>query len=478
MDQITYEMYGAVGDGVTDDLPAIVKAHEEANRQNLPVRAREGAVYYLSPRDLTAVVETSVDWRGARFIIDDVGCENHQSPIFLVASRLAPVAFPVESLAAGQTSIPNPTGQPLYLLVFNDEHNDYIRKGLNQSPGEPRRDNVLLDGEGRLSSPVSFAFDKVTRSEAYPVDETLLTLRGGEFLTIANQAESQYNYHARNIVIRRSNVEVCQIRHTVRGEGEHGAPYRGFLSVQRSAHVHIHDCVFTGHKTYWTIGSAHLPVPMGSYDIDLNASTQVTLSRCSQTNDIMDTTYWGLIGTNFCRELVLEDCVFSRFDAHCGVTNCILRRCKLGHQCLNAIGFGHFLIEDTEACGHALVNLREDYGSTWRGSMTIRNCVWRPLGQSRSVFSGHNDGTHDFGYQCCMPSQVTIEGLRVIENDQAAPDVPLTVFNDYLGDSPATERPFRPVPPQRVTVHRVHTQRSIQLCAAPELMPDTVFSVE
>ena len=82
---------------------------------------------------------------------------------------------------------------------------------------------------------------------------------------------------------------------------------------------------------------------------------------------------WGLIGTNRCRDLVFEDCIMSRFDAHTGVTNCTIRRCRLGWQCLNAIGFGTFLLEDTELCGQAVVHLREDYGCTWRGNFIIRN---------------------------------------------------------------------------------------------------------
>ena len=48
---ITYEAFGAIGDGVTDDMPAIAKAHAEANRLGLPVKAKEGAVYYISPKE-------------------------------------------------------------------------------------------------------------------------------------------------------------------------------------------------------------------------------------------------------------------------------------------------------------------------------------------------------------------------------------------------------------------------------------------
>ena len=480
MKTMTYEMFGAVGDGRADDMPAIVRAHEAANREGLPVRAREGAVYYISPRDRTAVIQTSTDWTGARFVIDDVNCENLRGPVFSVTSALPPIPFPLSSLEAGQTRIDNPTGQDLLLLVYNARHNDYIRKGLNQDDGSARRDTLLLRADGSLSSPVSLSFEEITEARALPIDPDRLTLTGGEFTTIANQAESRYNYHARNIEIHRSNVTVRGIRHFVTGELDHGAPYRGFISILECARVEVLDCLFTAHKIYWTIGSANLPVMMGSYDINLGSAASVTIVRCSQTTDIMDRAYWGLIGSNFCRDLTLEDCSFSRFDAHCGVHNCTLRRCTLGHQCLNAIGFGEFLVEDTKACGAALVNLRSDYGSTWQGNFTIRRCVWQPLGPARAVFAAHNDGTHDFGYECFLPRHVLIDGLIVMENDQAAPSDPLYIFNDYSGEAgvPWNERPYRPQPPLSVEARNISTSREIRLCAARELMPDAAFIAE
>ena len=474
---ITYESFGAVGDGRTDDLPAIVKAHQEANRLHLPVKAKAGATYYLSPKGLTATVQTSVDWTGAHFLLDDVGCENINAPIFHVASAMEPLPLAVSSMVDGQTTLPNPHGCDLFVAVENANHRDYIRKGLNQDNGHTRTDVFVLDASGSLSSPLSFDFEQITRLVAYPIDQQPLTLTGGHFTTIANQAESQYNYHYRNIHITRSNVEVSGITHRITGEGDHGAPYNGFIRLSDCARVHIHDCLFTAHRIYWTIGSANLPVPMGSYDIRLDRTADIRISRCTQTTDIHDNRYWGLIATNFCRDLVFEDCRFSRFDAHMGVTNCVLRRCRLGWQCLNAIGNGTFLIEETQAHGDAFVNLREDYGCTWRGEITIRNCTWVPRSEKRAVFSARNDGTHDFGYACHLPD-VVIDGLTVVED---APDnAPLFVFNDYLGKEAAAEveRPWMPFPPRQVEVRGIRTQRPIQLCERPELMPETVFVTE
>ena len=486
MEFITYEQFGAVGNGVVDDMLAIVKAHEEANKLNLPVRAREGATYYIAPIGRTAMVQTSTDWTGAKFIIDDVGVENYTAPVFTVTSKLEPVELKLDKLDRGTTVVENPFGRDLHVMVYNDNHRDYIRRGINQNSGAARRDNFVVRADGTLISPVSFQFDEITRIIANPIPEDKLILRGGEFTTIANQAEPRYNYHARNIVVNRSNVEIYDLKHYVTGEMDRGAPYSGMIVVSDCAFVEIHDCLFTGHKIYWTILDSNIHSPMGTYDLQFGMASNVTIARCRQTTDIMDTAYWGLIGSNFTRDFLMEDCVFSRYDAHCGVTNCTLRRCKLGHQCLNTIGFGTFLVEDTEAYGYSLVGLRGDYGSTWRGDMIIRNSTWKPMGASRSIFSGVNDGRHDFGYECYMPQNVVIDGLTIIENDQADPSVPLTVFNNYgkairwnsLDEElppEDTPRPFMPVPPVSVEVRNIHTEREIQLCAAPELMPDTKF---
>gem|GEM_PF-6827515 len=40
---VTYEAFGAAGDGVHDDLPAIREAHESANSQGLPVKTKPTA---------------------------------------------------------------------------------------------------------------------------------------------------------------------------------------------------------------------------------------------------------------------------------------------------------------------------------------------------------------------------------------------------------------------------------------------------
>lgn len=471
---LTYEQYGAVGDGKTNDMPAIVRTHEEANREGLPVRAKEGAVYYIAPVAACAEIRTDTDWTGATFLIDDRDLEDIGVPIFSVPSDEPVFDLPVTKLDYGQDQIENPTGKELLVFVRNDHHRDYIRRGVNRDNGGPRRDIFLVRKDGTLTSPVATEFEEITLIKARTLEETTLTLKGGTFVTLANRAESKYHYHARNLRIQRSNVKVTGFRREVREELDHGAPYGGFLSIGSCARVEVEDCVFTGHKLYWTIGNSGDPSPMGSYDISCGSAVEVTFRNCSQTNDIMDRTYWGIIGTNGCRDLKLENCVFSRFDAHTGVTNCTIRGCRLGHQSVEAIGHGSFRIEDTEIYGHAFIALRPDYGCSWRGSMEIRNCIWHAAGAGRSIFYAENDGTHDFGYDCYLPQTVLIDGFTL---DPGDPNGRLTVFQDWTG-KPESEVRYPMIPPVSVKVRKVKGCASVALGGNEEAMKQTSWEID
>lgn len=313
-----------------------------------------------------------------------------------------------------------------FLVTVTDANaRRYIRYGPNQNDGSPQTDIFIVDSEGNvdMNAPIIWDFDQVTEITALPLDRDTLYITGGRFTTIANQEESKYNYYHRNITIRRSHVVVDGLEHHVTGEGDQGAPYGGFLNIHDCAYVTVQNTLLTGHKTYETIGSAGRPVSMGSYDLSVSRALNVSFINCSQTNDIDDRTYWGILGSNYCKNLLYDKCTFSRFDAHMGVANATIRNSTLGHMGINAIGTGTFTVENSTIRGRSLVNLRNDYGSTWKGSFIIRNCVFVPAGGrpvTASLISGYNSGQHDFGYTCHMPERITIENLYI--DDSSHPE--------------------------------------------------------
>ncbi|WP_345246202.1 right-handed parallel beta-helix repeat-containing protein [Nibrella saemangeumensis] len=416
---VRYSDFGTRADGKTDDMAAIAGAHAFANQQGLPVKADKGATYYIGGKERTAVVRTDTDFGTAAFIIDDTDVQNRNASVFLVSSSLQP--FPVQgitSLKRNQEKIDAVLPGPCLITVTNANVKRYIRFGLNQNNGAAQTDIFMVDKTGRvdMNAPIIWDFDQITAISALPIDEKPLTITGGRFTTIANQAESKYTYYNRNIAVKRSNVVVDGLEHRITGEGDHGAPYGGFLNISDCAYVTVRNTILTGHKTYSTIGAAGKPVSMGSYDISANRALNVSFINCRQTNDINDRTYWGILGSNYCKNMLYDGCVFSRFDAHMGVANATIRNSTLGHMGINAIGSGTLTVENSTIRGNTLVNLRSDYGSTWQGEFVIRNCVFVPAGgrpTTASLIGGSYSGQHDFGYIAYMPERILIENLRI-----------------------------------------------------------------
>lgn len=479
---VRYRDFGAKGDGKTDDTDSIVAAHETANQHGFAVKADEGATYYIGGKNRTAVIRTNTDFGAAAFIIDDTDVQNRNSNIFRVSSDLQ--AFKLEgvsSLKRNQKQIDVSLPGTCLISVTNSKVKRFIRFGANQNSGSSQTDVFIVDKDGNLDAdtPIIWDFDSITDITALPIDETTLTLSGGRFTTIANKVESKYSYYGRGIAIKRSKVVVDGLEHRITGEGDHGAPYSGFINVGDCADVTVRNTILTGHKTYNTIGSAGVRVSMGTYDISIGRALNVAFVNCSQTNDINDSRYWGIMGSNHCKNLVYDNCVFSRFDAHMGVANATIRNSKLGHQGINAIGSGTFTVKNSTIGGRNLINLRSDYGSTWQGELVIRNCVFAPAGgksASVSLIGGFNSGQHDFGYTCYMPERITIETLRIDDANHTAnyqgPAI-FANFNSKMTDGSYVER-FPYVITKEVILRNVSTAsgRAVRLGDNPFMFRD------
>ncbi|MBQ3126373.1 MAG: hypothetical protein IJC15_04815 [Clostridia bacterium] len=427
---VLYSSFGAKGDGKTDDSEAIRAAHEYANANGVAVRADPGATYYIGVMDKAIHVHTNTDWTGASFIIDDrkVGLDKRGVSVFYVTPDKATydLTGKIKTASRSRTKFDLTLPEDSILVLTEAGTKRYIREGANANSGSDQVDIVVVDKNGNIdmNAPLIWDYTNITSIKVYPMDEKPLILRGGTFTTIANTQPSASTYYSRGIHVSRSNVIVEDLVHYVEGEGAQGAPYNGILTITDCANTTVRDCVFTAHKTYKNNHGANgATVSQGTYDINPSRAVNLTFENCTQTTDILDTAYWGLMGSNFCKNITLKNCTFSRFDAHQGVANITIIGSTLGHQCLNAIGTGTLLVEDSTLYGSSFINLRSDYGSTWEGDVIIRNCTWVPnkgntLTGKYAVIGGSYSGYHDFGYTCYMPANITIEGLHI--NDSLA----------------------------------------------------------
>jgi len=98
-----------------------------------------------------------------------------------------------------------------------------------------------------------------------------------------------------------------------------------------------------------------------------------------------------------------------------------------------------------------------------------------------------NDGTHDFGYPCSMPGEVTIDGLFV--DDTNHPEDyrgmyfftdPDPEFGDVEGTGPRTEPPFPYRLCRQVKVRNLATRSGMKPCLSPnrEMANSTILIEE
>ena len=414
---LSYSDFGAVGDGITDDFAAIKAAHDAANLTGQTVIAESGKTYYLGKHADTIVIKTNTVWTGASFIIDDSSILPTDSPsrynVFSVESNTysSPVVG-IKSLNKGQTNVGMSFDGPTLLYIVHSGKKQYIRYGANADSGADQQEIILVDKDGNVdpSTPILWDYPTVSSAVAYPAYDKPVTITGGTFLTIANAAPREYTYYARGIRIKRSNVTVDGLTHNITGEGDTGAPYNGFLSISYCTNVLVKNTTLTGHKVYkLSTDSSNL---MGTYDISVSNANNVTFLNCRQTNSITDSKYWGIMGSNYCKNLTYDGCVFSRFDAHKGTHNATIRNSEIGHQRLNIIGSGLLTVENTVIHGNYIINLRNDYGSTWDGDVIIRNVTLNNSSENPTLFNGKWNN-HYFGYTCHLPKNITIDGITL-----------------------------------------------------------------
>ena len=271
--EITYEYFGAKGDGKTDDFCAIKAAHDLANKiyveenVSLTVYGTENKTYYIGSNPYEVIsIYTSTDWRGANFILDDFiekyGIVKTLLPIFNISSPFETTnsdKLPYVEYTSGNvlndfsnfntstTKLPNIVGHVMFSENLTADQrkylNDatkwgiqltcsskkvYIRTGSAATSGDYMRENIVIDKSGNILSPITWDYDAgcIDSVKIWPIPNDSITVQNGNFTTytdnIVNYKNSQTNICEiramkwRNIVVGYTgNVNLDNITHYI-----------------------------------------------------------------------------------------------------------------------------------------------------------------------------------------------------------------------------------------------------------------------
>ena len=450
---VRYEDFGAVGDGKTNDFAAMKAAHAYANENDLKVVAEPGKTYLIDKTGKeSVVVMTDTVWEGATIVVDDryvfPNDPERLTQAFIIKSQYEKVVHGEDSeivkainaaggIKTNTKKLPYAFGYPAMLVPYDTTHKVYIRYGLNQNAGQDQHEVILVDGEGNIDpdTPALLDYNHISYIVEIRADDKPITLLGGTFVTRANRAPCAYTYYSRNISVCRSNVTIDGLKHRITDEGNHGAPYAGFLNARSVNNLFVVNCDFQAHRYYMNEDpNTGGPTWMGTYEIGGGESNNLYYKNCTQINFYSPDGHptsawydkdgntalnnkggtagiWGVMGTNYCKNVTYDNCTLNRFDAHAGVYNATMKNNSKVIS-VNLIGGGTALIENSEIHNSVILNLRSDYGSIWDGDIVIKNTKFFSNAVNPTLITG-SWTNHNFGYKTRIPN-IEIDNLEIV----------------------------------------------------------------
>ena len=352
---------------------------------------------------------------------------------------------------------------PMMIIPYNSSHKTCRSPGTAGVSGSDMQEIILLDKDGNVSgdTPIIYDYTDITSLRVYRLDEsTAITIENGTFTSKVcsfntlqfdedgNEIEPIGAQLARGITVTRSFTTLKNIKHYVDGElklteqvnpdGEivrAGMGYGGFYCIDYCTDTLIENCIMTGRRNYRTTTNGSIT---GTTDLHMMRACNVVIDGCKQSNfwiTVDPVTYemtssseytpgavtsmssvevygksiklcWGVMSSNYCKNMEYRNSTLSRFDAHAPIVNGKIVNCNIND--IELTGYGEFVIENVNWYPYAkttpLLFLRGDFGSTWDGNVKIKNTEAYII-EGNGCYIVENDYSNFYwGYQCGIPS--------------------------------------------------------------------------
>ena len=445
---IYYSAYGAKGDGKTDDFAAIKDCHDDANKYGHIVNADAGAKYLIVSKEKGSQyisIQTDTNWNGCRFILDDstlrTGDDAWWSYTFKIENKYSSIRYednsekyqplPVHTIEKGADNIGFEPGYRAMVVFYNSEKKVYIRYGELQDDGQDLKEFVIVDEKGNIdpSTPMNWDFTKITQIEVIKLNTDAIVINGGDdnravFETrfFEELTSTPEGYRNGAFSITKSNVILKNIIHEITGEYdvEYGCSYNGFTNTSYADNVKFENITFQRYRVF--------NKNYRSYEVRAEMTNNIGWYNCDMSNffgDEGEVYTYGMMGTNFSKNMTFDDVKFNTFDAHCGSYNVTIRNSQLVY--VSIIGVGKLTVEDTtfyvtkkgnDASKTHAIWLRTDYGSHYDGDIEVKNVTIK--------YADYVDGkepevalistvwnNHYFGYQTVLGRNITIDNVKM-----------------------------------------------------------------
>ena len=342
--KLTYECFGAVGDGKVNDYQAILSAHKFANKEfidkGIMLTVYGGGTdktYYIGGDNLEPIyVITNVDWQKSNFIIDDYVLKNGKNSVdlsknlFIITNPMrvgtgkfvleynvndnnivnsnvykslnGKVGKNVTNLLDFVNSLKNDTllmnsrykkyfdAAKVWGINVKNSNFQFIRTGLNNANSGSNQEDIILvnSSTGEVLNEINWDYDDITQIRVWPIPNTNIKISNGIFTTRTyNVVNGDKNYTQRNINVSfTGNVDINNIYHFL---DEEAHPYTSSMQTNSYANayygfIRLYDAAFVSFKNLY-LTPHHFTNNLGTYDLVFDNSSNLLFDNINYACD-------------------------------------------------------------------------------------------------------------------------------------------------------------------------------------------------
>jgi len=422
---VNYKMFGAVGDGESDDGVHIKLAHEYANRHRIPVINLSGEFWIKQVNNIK--IKTNVHWGNTTFHIDEKF--NHRRfPRFVVLNDEPTQTLKLDKetkatllkkIRPGVQIINELAPYAGHLITVEDAKDRIgIRAGNYSKRGWAREELFYVEEEGRIIGDIAWTFKNFTSIKATPCNDVYLIIEGGRFYFSGDTpAGGSKGYHHHGISIQRSRTIVReQWMGLEKGHRDVSMePRCGFYVLSG-----VYDVTLENIRAMpWEKNRRDRSkvVAHGTYGIGGARMLNCTFRNLTAEGGWVA---WGVFGTNLNKNFRVENCRLNRIDVHFHCWNLYISDCTIGFKGISVTGGGDLFVEDTTRHGNSFINFRRDYGAKWDGRIRLDGCTLKPTGNGMVSVLSHRMADFDYKYPIGFARSVVVTDMLI--DYSAAPE--------------------------------------------------------
>lgn len=418
---VNYKMFGAKGDSLSDDAPAIAATHLYANRKDIPVINRSGKFWMKTFQ--TVSIQTDVDWGTSVFYIDERG-NSARSARFNVMSRNRPLPVKLsktakeellKKLKPGVLVIDELAHFKNHLISIADANDRIGFRSGERFNGQSwaREELFLVEEQGRILGDIAWQFSNYTELIATPVDQNYLVIEGGLFyLSGENPSTNDRKYFKCGFSITRCKTIIRnQWVGLMPGAKDTSTlnPRSGFYSFSRTYDVQLENVRLIPFEQ--DRGDNSKNVSSGTYGITMN---RVLKSLFKNVVAEGNKAHWGVFGSNINKDFVVENCKLNRVDVHFHCWNLRISNSQIGLKGITVTGGGKLVIDNSSCAGRNFINFRKDFGAKWDGDIIITNSVFNISSADKTLYAfNFSPSDVSYGYPIGPARNILINNFTV-----------------------------------------------------------------